>query len=94
MTIVVPLLLFVWFIAAFLWDGNSYRNLRNRYDRNHLEQSKNKVRLKMRAFKRMQNQPGIDGIRKIIELTFPDVKPSSYFMMIYLLAFIFKSSTF
>src|SRR5215203_4473924 len=32
MTIVVPLLLFVWFIAAFLWDGNSYRTMRNRYD--------------------------------------------------------------
>jgi cytochrome c oxidase subunit IV len=29
MTIVVPLLLFVWFIAAFLIDGNSWRNLRN-----------------------------------------------------------------
>lgn len=32
MTIVVPLLLFIWFIAAFLWDGASYRNLRNEYD--------------------------------------------------------------
>jgi len=32
MTIVVPLMLFIWFIGAFLWDGNSYRNLRNRYD--------------------------------------------------------------
>ncbi len=29
MTIVVPLMLFVWFIIAFLWDGNSWRNLRN-----------------------------------------------------------------
>lgn len=29
MTIVVPLMLFVWFIAAFLWDGNSWKNLRN-----------------------------------------------------------------
>ena len=29
MTIVVPLVLFVWFIAAFLWDGNSWRTLRN-----------------------------------------------------------------
>ena len=29
MTIVVPLLLFVWFIAAFLWDGNSWKVLRN-----------------------------------------------------------------
>jgi hypothetical protein len=29
MTIVVPLLLFVWFIGAFLWDGSSWRDLRN-----------------------------------------------------------------
>jgi cytochrome c oxidase subunit IV len=29
MTIVVPLCLFIWFIAAFLWDGDSWRNLRN-----------------------------------------------------------------
>ena len=29
MTIVVPLMLFVWFIIAFLWDGNSWKNLRN-----------------------------------------------------------------
>ena len=32
MTIVVPLLLFIWFIAAFVIDGNSYKNLRNDYD--------------------------------------------------------------
>ena len=32
MTIVVPLLLFVWFIIAFLYEGNSYKNLRNTYD--------------------------------------------------------------
>ncbi|HWI93561.1 MAG TPA: cytochrome C oxidase subunit IV family protein [Flavisolibacter sp.] len=35
MTIVVPLMLFVWFIGAFLWDGNSYRTMRNRYDKHH-----------------------------------------------------------
>jgi len=29
MTIVVPLCLFIWFIAAFLWDGNSWLNLKN-----------------------------------------------------------------
>lgn len=29
MTIVVPLCLFIWFITAFLWDGNSWKNLRN-----------------------------------------------------------------
>lgn len=33
MTIVVPLLLFVWFIAAFLWDGDSWRELRNTHGR-------------------------------------------------------------
>jgi len=32
MTIVVPLLLFVWFIIAFLYEGASYKNLRNTYD--------------------------------------------------------------
>ncbi len=31
MTIVVPLCLFIWFITAFLWDGDSWKNLRNRY---------------------------------------------------------------
>lgn len=29
MTIVVPLSLFIWFVIAFLWDGGSWRNLRN-----------------------------------------------------------------
>jgi cytochrome c oxidase subunit IV len=28
-TICVPLMLFIWFIAAFLLDGNSWKNLRN-----------------------------------------------------------------
>ncbi|MBM3413974.1 MAG: hypothetical protein FJY16_03435 [Bacteroidetes bacterium] len=39
MTIVVPLLLFIWFITAFIWDGNSYKNLRNRYDAHYKEKS-------------------------------------------------------
>ena len=39
MTIVVPLMLFLWFIAAFLYDGNSFRNLRNDYDPYFKEQS-------------------------------------------------------
>jgi hypothetical protein len=38
MTIVVPLMLFIWFILAFILDGNSYRNLRNKYDK-HFGQS-------------------------------------------------------
>lgn len=39
MTIIVPLLLFIWFITAFLWDGDSYKNLRNNYDSYHKEQN-------------------------------------------------------
>src|SRR6186997_620583 len=39
MSVVVPLMLFIWFIAAFLWDGNSYKNLRNSYDK-HFEEKK------------------------------------------------------
>ncbi|MBG9375953.1 cytochrome C oxidase subunit IV family protein [Panacibacter sp. DH6] len=31
MTIVVPLLLFVWFIIAFLYDGSSYNHMRRTY---------------------------------------------------------------
>jgi len=38
MTIVVPLMLFIWFIAAFIWDGNSYKNLRNKFDK-HFEET-------------------------------------------------------
>ena len=46
MTIVVPLLLFVWFILAFLMDGNSYLNLRLRYDPYKKEQTTKKVEQK------------------------------------------------
>jgi len=38
MTIVVPLMLFIWFIIAFVYDGNSYKNLRNKYDK-HFEET-------------------------------------------------------
>ena len=38
MTIIVPLLLFVWFIAAFLLDGSSWRNLRNTNGKSRTEQ--------------------------------------------------------
>jgi cytochrome c oxidase subunit IV len=37
MTIVVPLMLFIWFIIAFISDGNSYKNLRNRFDQHFKE---------------------------------------------------------
>ncbi len=37
MTIVVPLMLFIWFITAFILDGNSYKNLRNTYDKHFQE---------------------------------------------------------
>lgn len=46
MTIVVPLTLFIWFIAAFLMDGNSYKNLRNTYDPHYKESTTQKVEKK------------------------------------------------
>lgn len=46
MTIVVPLTLFIWFIIAFLYDGNSFKNLRNTYDPYFKEQSTIKVEKK------------------------------------------------
>ena len=46
MTIVVPLGLFIWFIGAFLIDGNSFRNLRNTYDPYFKERSTIKVEKK------------------------------------------------
>ena len=46
MTIIVPLLLFVWFITAFLWDGGSFRHLRNTYDAHFKEQATIKVEKK------------------------------------------------
>src|SRR6185312_10347630 len=39
MTIAVPACLFIWFVLAFVLDGNSFRNLRNRYDPYHVEKS-------------------------------------------------------
>jgi cytochrome c oxidase subunit 4 len=43
MTIVVPLLLFVWFIIAFLYDGDSYLKYRMENDRYKNEKSKEKA---------------------------------------------------
>lgn len=43
LTLGIPALLFIWFVTAFLWDGNSYRNLRNRYDKYHKERSLEKL---------------------------------------------------
>ncbi len=37
MTIVVPLMLFIWFIISFIADGNSYKNLRNKFDQHFKE---------------------------------------------------------
>lgn len=39
MTIIVPLLLFIWFITAFILDGNSYKHLRNKFDKHFMERT-------------------------------------------------------
>lgn len=43
MTVAVPALLFVWFVLAFVLDGNSYLHMREKFDRYKVEQSKTKV---------------------------------------------------
>jgi cytochrome c oxidase subunit 4 len=43
LSISIPALLFVWLITAFLWDGNSYKNLRNTYDRHYKDHSAEQV---------------------------------------------------
>jgi cytochrome c oxidase subunit 4 len=43
MSLAFPAMLFIWFLIAFLWDGNSFKNLRNEYDRHHVEQSQTKA---------------------------------------------------
>lgn len=58
MTIVVPLLLFVWFIIAFLYEGNSYKNLKNTYDPYHKEQSETKVEKKEQGSKETDHKVG------------------------------------
>jgi cytochrome c oxidase subunit IV len=44
LTIAIPAMLFIWFLTAFLWDGNSYKNLRNRYDREQVDRSHTQVK--------------------------------------------------
>lgn len=51
MTIIVPLFLFLWFVTAFLWDGNSFRNLRNEYDPYKKDQSKQQAPVHKEATK-------------------------------------------
>lgn len=46
LTIVIPLLLFIWFILAFILDGNSYKNLRNKYDKHFQERTMEKKDVK------------------------------------------------
>src|SRR5450432_1351416 len=58
MTIAIPACLFVWFLIAFLWDGSSYHDLRNRYDRYQYEQSKTKV--PVTEHKEEGKKPGVE----------------------------------
>jgi cytochrome c oxidase subunit 4 len=43
MTICVPLFLFVWFIIAFLADGDSFKNDKNRWDSGHKSRSEQQM---------------------------------------------------
>jgi cytochrome c oxidase subunit IV len=58
MTVALPAMLFIWFIAAFLWDANSYKNLRNNYDRYHVEKSKTPAKESKEDHKPEAKKPG------------------------------------
>jgi cytochrome c oxidase subunit 4 len=57
MTIIVPLMLFIWFIAAFIIDGNSYKDLRNKFDP-HFKESTMKKEHKAEKEKTPAEEPG------------------------------------
>ena len=54
MTVVVPLFLFVWFIIAFLSDGNSFKNNKNEWDRGHKERSTQEMPVKKEEGHKME----------------------------------------
>ncbi|MGN6421144.1 MAG: cytochrome C oxidase subunit IV family protein [Pseudobacter sp.] len=58
MTIAIPALLFIWFITAFLWDGNSYKNLKNTYDPYSLERTTTPVKQTAPAHGHEAEKPG------------------------------------
>ena len=41
LSVALPMLLFIWFISAFLMEGNAIRAARNRYDKNFYEMHRN-----------------------------------------------------
>jgi len=57
MTIAVPAMLFIWFLAAFLWDGDSYKKLRNNYDSYHVEKNTIKVKEKEKEGEHKPEKP-------------------------------------
>lgn len=63
MTIAIPAMLFIWFLGAFLWDGDSYKNLRNKYDPYHVQKDTTKVPGKEAEHEHEQHEgkkPGVE----------------------------------
>ena len=61
MTIIVPLLLFVWFIIAFLYEGDSYNKLKTTYDGYYDERSKQKMDVKEEHKQEQKEEPKKSG---------------------------------
>ncbi len=64
MTIIVPLSLFIWFIGAFLWDGSSFKNLRNTYNPYFKERSTIKVEKKESEHEAVKHKSGAGEVKK------------------------------
>jgi len=57
MTIVVPLILFAWFIIAFLYEGNSYHNLKNTYNPYYKDHNSQKMEKKEEPKEEHKEEP-------------------------------------
>jgi cytochrome c oxidase subunit 4 len=58
LSLAFPAMLFIWFLIAFLWDGNSFKDLRNNYDPYHVQQSKTPVQAPAEGKEPAAKKPG------------------------------------
>lgn len=63
-TVGISMLLFIWFIIAFLWDGDSFKNLRTRYTPYHDEHFSQPMEAKPHAEKKPGTAEFSEGVRQ------------------------------
>ncbi len=59
LTVAVPMGLFIWFIIAFLYDGNSFKNLKNEYNPAYKERTTTQKALPVKEEKQEEKKKGV-----------------------------------